>query len=196
MHGGSLIVTRVCCQGAIITVKRTILSWILWLSVLVLFSCSNRVSGNEAAYSCEAFPFERNGFALHLDRVTEKNTDAARQILLIHGSTFSSHEFDIQYKDYSLVQRLAREGYAVWRLDIAGYGRSEPVTDGFMPDTAYAADDIHAAVEEIVRISGQELYKIISGCLFFSENSTSVDIYEVIREEFGCQRRQNSTIWT
>ena len=40
---------------------------------------------------------ERNGISLHLD-----------------------------YQDYSLVRRLAGEGYAVWRIDIAGYGQSGP----------------------------------------------------------------------
>ena len=43
-------------------------------------------------------------------------------------------------------------GYDVWRLDIAGFGRSEAVTDGFLPDSGYAAEDIGAAVEKIVEI--------------------------------------------
>jgi pimeloyl-ACP methyl ester carboxylesterase len=87
--------------------------------------------------------------------VKKDNTIPLKQILLVHGSSFSSHEFDIDYQDYSLVQRLARERYAVWRIDIAGYGQSETVEDGFMPDTAYAAEDINAAVERITQISGQ-----------------------------------------
>ena len=118
------------------------------------YSSDYSVSGEETGYSCEVVPLERNGIALHLDCMKADHTDPARHILLVHGSTYSSHEFDIDYEDYSLVRRLAREGYAVWRLDIAGYGRSEPVKDGFLPDTAYAADDIHAAVEKIVQISG------------------------------------------
>ena len=112
-------------------------------------------SGPEAGYICETFPLERNGIPLHLDCVKKENTAPAGQILLVHGSTYSSHEFDIDYQDYSLVRRLAGEGYAVWRIDIAGYGQSGPVKDGFMPDTAYAAEDINAAVEKIVEISGQ-----------------------------------------
>ena len=68
----------------------------------------------------------------------------------------SYHVYDIDYADYSLVRFLAREGYAVWRLDIAGIGQSEAVSDGFMPDPDYAAEDIGAAVEEIVRITGQD----------------------------------------
>ena len=54
------------------------------------------------------------------------------------------------------MKRLANEGYSVWRLDIAGYGQSEEVEDGFMPDTEYAAEDINAAVEKIVSETGDE----------------------------------------
>ena len=110
----------------------------------------------ETEYFLESVPLERNGYALHLDCMTTENADPARQILLVHGATYSSHEFDVNYEDYSLVRRLAREGYHVWRLDIAGYGRSEAVEDGFLPDTAYAAEDIRAAVEKIVQVSGRD----------------------------------------
>ena len=75
--------------------------------------------------------------------------------------TYSSHEFDIDYQDYSLVRQLARNGYGVWQLDIAGFGRSESVEDGFMVDSAYAAEDIHAAAEKIIRETGQERIDIL-----------------------------------
>ena len=81
------------------------------------------------------YSLERNGIALHLDRVSAEGTASQKSILLIHGVTYSSHEFDIDYKDYSLVRKLAREGYDVWRLDIAGFGQSESVPDGFLPDS-------------------------------------------------------------
>ncbi len=114
------------------------------------------VSVDEAAFVCETFPLERAGTRLHLDRMIVDGTEPERNILLIHGVTYSSNEFDIDYEDYSLVRFLAREDYAVWRLDIAGYGQSGEVEDGFLPDSDYAAEDIHAAVEEICAISGQD----------------------------------------
>ena len=83
-------------------------------------------SGPETGYICETIPLERNGIPLQLDCVKKENAAPAGQILLVHGSTYSSHEFDIDYQDYSLVRRLAGEGYAVWRIDIAGYGQSGP----------------------------------------------------------------------
>ena len=96
----------------------------------------------------------RNGISLHLDCMSAGQTD--KHILLIHGATYSSHEFDIDYQDYSLVRRLCREGYAVWRLDIAGYGRSGKVEDGLITTTEYAAEDIGAAVDLILQETGQE----------------------------------------
>ena len=108
------------------------------------------------SYSYTEYPLERNGIDLHLDCMTAEGTNPDRNILLIHGVTYSSHEFDIDYEDYSLVRFLARKGYTVWRLDIAGFGQSEEVEDGFLPDSDYAAEDIHAAVEKICEISGQD----------------------------------------
>ena len=104
---------------------------------------------------------ERNGISLHLDRISAEGTDSQKNILLIHGVTYSSHEFDIDYKDYSLVRKLAREGYDVWRLDIAGFGQSESVTDGFLPDSDYAAEDINAAVKKITEETGQDKIDIL-----------------------------------
>ena len=59
-------------------------------------------------------------------------------------------------KDYSLVRRLAFEGYAEWKLDIAGFGQSGAVDEGFIPDSDYAGEDIDAAVELIIKESGQD----------------------------------------
>ena len=115
----------------------------------------------EVSYDYAEYPLTRNGIDLHLDRVALTGEEPGKDILLIHGVTYSSHEFDVDYKDYSLVRRLAREGYAVWRLDIAGFGRSEEVEDGFMPDSEYAAEDIATAAETILRASGRERLDVL-----------------------------------
>lgn len=107
-------------------------------------------------YTYKEFPLERNGIALHLDCLTAVGVASEKHILLVHGVTYSSHVFDIDYEDYSLARALARSGYAVWSLDIAGYGRSGRVEDGFMPDIDYAAEDIRAAVELMVAETGCE----------------------------------------
>ena len=110
----------------------------------------------EADYITEVFPLEREGIDLHLECMKQEGENPDKSILLIHGVTYSSHEFDINYQDYSLVRKLAREGYSVWRLDIAGFGLSEEVEDGFLPDSDYAAQDIAAAVDFISSETGQE----------------------------------------
>ena len=135
--------------------------WVLALIFGARFGCAQGVEVEAAGYICEAYPLERNGCALHLDCVRLAGTEPAKSILLLHGSTYSSHIFDVDYEDYSLVRRLAREGYAVWRVDIAGYGRSGEVEDGFMPDTEYAAGDIEAAVEAIVRRTGADRVDVL-----------------------------------
>jgi pimeloyl-ACP methyl ester carboxylesterase len=46
--------------------------------------------------------------------------------LLVHGGTWSGRpDFDLQIRDYSLMDALAMDGYDVWALDIHGYGHSD-----------------------------------------------------------------------
>jgi pimeloyl-ACP methyl ester carboxylesterase len=114
---------------------------------LILLAASSAVAADIVTRD---FPLERNGVKLFLERYQEEGRGDAGQILLVHGLTFSSHEFDLDFEDYSFARYLAREGYSVWLLDIAGYARSGEVSDGFMPDSDYAAEDINAAVDLIL----------------------------------------------
>ena len=145
-----------------------------WFIILCLLFIMTAVTGCKGIFSV-AIPYsrftenftyneyslERAGISLHLDRMAEDGTEPDKNILLIHGVTYSSHEFDINYEDYSLVRFLASEGYAVWRLDIAGFGQSEEVEDGFLPDSDYAAEDIHAAIEKICEVSDQNKIDVL-----------------------------------
>ncbi len=98
----------------------------------------------------ESLEVEREDISLHVDVTYSADSEVEDEILLVHGLTYSSHEFDVDYEDYSLVEYLAGQGYKVWRMDIAGYGQSEELEDGFLPDSAYASEDIHAVVTEIL----------------------------------------------
>ena len=131
-----------------------IISTIFLLSLLCYLSLN--IAGRKITYSYNEYPLMRGNIMLHLDRMEIAGTHPKKNILLIHGVTYSSQEFDINYKDYSLVRALAREGYTVWSLDIAGYGRSGAVKNGFLPNSDYAAEDINAAVEKIIQITGQD----------------------------------------
>ena len=107
----------------------------------------------------EVFPLERNGVQLHLARYQTDDGGEKKPLLMVHGLTYSSHEFDVNHGDYSLARFFARNGYAVWLLDIAGYGGSREmrdggVLDGFIPNSDYAAEDIKAAADFITAASG------------------------------------------
>ncbi|GHT02339.1 alpha/beta hydrolase [Synergistales bacterium] len=122
---------------------------LLQLSLFLFLVCfaSNALAADIVT---KDFPLERNGVKLFLERYQEPGKEEIGQILLVHGLTFASHEFDLDFKDYSFARYLARNGYSVWLLDIAGYSRSGLVTDGFQPDSDYAAEDINAAVDLIL----------------------------------------------
>jgi len=123
-----------------------------------LSGCGTDSSETEAVtvYVNRVYSLERNDILLHLDCTTAADSEAEDNILLIHGLTYSSHEFDVDYQDYSLVHFLCNNGYAVWRLDIAGYGQSEKAEDGFAVDSEYASEDICAAIEKILEITEAE----------------------------------------
>ena len=140
--------------------RRFALLLALFIAVSVMLQGTNALADG-MEYTQMICPLERNGTALYLSQTFLTGTQPQKQILLVHGVTYSSHEFDIDYQDYSLVRHLARNGYGVWLLDIAGFGRSEAVEDGFMVDSDYAAEDIHAAAETIIRETGQEKIDVL-----------------------------------
>lgn len=107
-------------------------------------------------YVYKVFPLKREGRSLHLSCLALEGSRPAKSILLMHGSSCSSHIFDLDYGDYSFARRLAREGYAVWCFDVTGYGRSEAVEDGRIADAACAVKDMAAAVETITRETGHD----------------------------------------
>lgn len=107
----------------------------------------------EKTYTDKVYPLKKNGINIHFDCMVEDNVKIEDNILLVHGLTYSSHEFDVDYMDYSLVRFLCDNGYAVWRIDIAGYGQSDKVKDGLKVNSSYAAKDIQCAIEEIIKIT-------------------------------------------
>lgn len=119
------------------------------------------VAGPTVRYAVETVPLERAGVKLFLQRLTVAGDKPERQILLAHGLTYSSHEFDVDVADYSLARYLARRGFSVWTVDVAGYGRSGEVKDGFLPNSAYAAEDLAAAAAKILQISGQKKLDVL-----------------------------------
>ncbi len=134
---------------------------LLILVLSLLMSVQAGAYNTELPFEQQIVPLERNNIKLHLERMTLAGTNPDKQILLVHGLTYSSHEFDVDYADYSLARYLCTQGYAVWRLDIAGYGSSQEVEDGFMPNSDYAAEDIASAAALIIKMSGQEKIDVL-----------------------------------
>src|SRR6266852_4576133 len=57
--------------------------------------------------------------------VLRTSTVADRVVLFVHGAgTPAEVAFDVPYQDYSWMAYLAREGFDVFSMDAAGYGRS------------------------------------------------------------------------
>jgi hypothetical protein len=79
----------------------------------VLLLCASAAFGGEIQE--EVFPLERNGIQLHLERYQPTGGELKGQLLLVHGLTYSSHEFDIDYKDYSFARFFARYGCSILR---------------------------------------------------------------------------------
>ena len=90
-----------------------------------------------------------NGKELYLTKFESEISVAERNILMIHGLTYAQFVFDIKYKDYSLCEYFAQNGYTVWRLDIGGYGKSEKYENGWDVTTENAARDQICAIETI-----------------------------------------------
>ena len=134
---------------------------LLWLGLLLLLIAAILVCLPKTEYTDTEYELSRNGIPLHLARMTCPKTREGRNILLVHGLTYSSHEFDVDYKDYSFSRYLARRGYAVWRLDVTGYGQSGLPENGFVPDSRYASGDINAAVDRILEVTGEETVDLL-----------------------------------
>ena len=129
-------------------VKKSIIFWSAAICLLLNLLCLSTTQAAEVLR--ETVPLERNHVPLHLERYTLHDGKSKQPILFVHGVGFSSHEFDVDYKDYSLARYFARNGFEVWLLDIAGFGSSGAVEDGFLPDSDYAAEDIASAVRCIL----------------------------------------------
>lgn len=89
----------------------------------------------------------------------EKSAEYAEEsILLVHGLTWSAiPDFDLQVEgeDLSLMDGLAEEGYAVFAIDLRGYGETPRDDTGWLtPDRT--AKDLEIVLEWI---SGQKKWK-------------------------------------
>lgn len=80
----------------------------------------------------------------HPVAVWEKSADGAREaVLLVHGRTWSAiPDFDLQVEgeELSLMNRLVEHGYAVYAVDLRGYGETPRDATGWLTPDRAAAD--------------------------------------------------------
>ncbi len=109
----------------------------------------------------------RDGLRIYLwEKHTEGDEESfsrtGKVALLVHGGQRSGRSlYDLQIRDYSLMDFLAQNGYDVWAIDIHGYGHSDKPKDWI--DTHSAAADIAAAVEYITKLRGVAKINLL-GC--------------------------------
>ena len=75
--------------------------------------------------------FVREKIAADLLEKGSGKTFERKVVLMVHGGfSPATLAFDVQYRDYSWMERLAREGFDVFAMDMTGYGRSgRPMMD-------------------------------------------------------------------
>jgi pimeloyl-ACP methyl ester carboxylesterase len=110
----------------------------------------------------------RNGLRIYLWEKFRQGQEGAfshtgKVVLLVHGGVRSGRPlFDLQIRDYSLMDFLASNDYDVWAIDIHGYGHSDK-TEKDWSDAHSAAADIAAAVAYITRLRGVTRVNLL-GC--------------------------------
>ena len=110
----------------------------------------------------------RDGLRIYLWEKYKEGDEASfsrtgKVALLVHGGTRSGRSlYDLQVRDYSLMDFFAQHDYDVWAIDIHGYGHSDKTATDWI-DTHSAAADIGAAVEYITKLRGVEKIDLL-GC--------------------------------
>ena len=119
----------------------------IWLatSILVLSFTSALAGASELA----RHTVDADG---HPVALWEKSADGATQaVLLVHGRTWSAlPDFDLQVdgEELSLMEGLVDEGYAVFAVDLRGYGQTPRDDSGWLTPNR-AADDVAIVLDWI-----------------------------------------------
>src|SRR5215471_1526813 len=110
----------------------------------------------------------RDGLRIYLWEKYRQSQDrtfarSGKIALLVHGGTRSGRSiYDLQVRDYSLMDFLAQHDYDVWAIDIHGYGHSDKPANDWV-DSPSAAADIAAAVEYIAKLRGVSKINLLGG---------------------------------
>jgi len=110
---------------------------------------------------------ERDGQRIHIWEKTASDWAAKpsaerRAVVFVHGATYSGRpDFDLNIRDYSVMESFAKAGWASFAVDAQGYGASDdPVGDNWCR-ARDAAKDLHAAIETICDLRGVESVSLL-----------------------------------
>jgi len=85
-----------------------------------------------------------------------------RVAIVLPSASYSSRAvFDLQVRDYSVMDALARDGWDVFAVDFLGYGKSDPPFEGGDSNAADAVKDLAAATSYIHALTGVERSDVI-----------------------------------
>jgi pimeloyl-ACP methyl ester carboxylesterase len=133
-----------------------------WAAVLLVLAWSAPSAAQEVT-GVEHW-VENGGIRIYVWEKYAGSPEGKPALVLAHGSATAGREsFDLQVPgepSYSLMDRLAREGFDVFALDTRGFGRSlRP--EGHMT-TAEASEDLNATVEHILTLRGLQKVDLLA----------------------------------
>lgn len=139
------------------------------VATLVLIVLAVWPAANAASAELQRHTIMADGHPIAL---WEKRADGATEaVLLVHGRTWSAlPDFDLQLEgeDLSMMDSLVDAGYAVYAVDLRGYGETPRDETGWLTPNR-AADDVAIVIDWIAGQAGLELSPHLFG---WSKGST------------------------
>lgn len=83
---------------------------------------------------------------LHLTRIECEASPENKPLVMVHGVTYSSHVFDLDYGDYNLAKFFADNHFTVWLIDLPGYAQSQTKLAGCDVSVQVASDALKKAL--------------------------------------------------
>ena len=95
--------------------RQAFLGFFVFLSVAIVL-CTLSHPASASGITREIVPLEREGVKLHLECLKAEDSGEKEPLLMVHGLTYSSHEFDVNYEDTtrSEERRVGKECRSRW----------------------------------------------------------------------------------
>ncbi len=150
-------------------VNRLTLGFFLTLIIISIGSCKPQAQNEKATLIKHTVSADGHPMALW----EKSSPDAKEAILLVHGRTWSAvPDFDLQVEgeELSLMDGLVEAGYAVYGIDLRGYGDTPRDETGWMTPSR-SAQDLAIVLEWINNQKDWQIRPHLFGWSFGSTNS-------------------------